>query len=223
MRTKTLLASIVLGASCAGLMQAQVYSSNAVGYVNKTFTPGFQSAANPLKGEGDTVTDLFGDSFPLDTVVWTIGASGGFERSDFGDPFGTGTGAWLPDVTLDPGTGFLVDLAGDADVTITFVGEVLQGALENNIAAGFTMQASQVPQALNLDDDDANFPAAEGDVVYVYVDDATGWSTPREYGDPFGLGTLSFTPAVTLDVAEGFLINTAEAKTWARTFSVNNP
>jgi hypothetical protein len=114
----------------------------------------------------------------------------------------------------------LVDLAGDANFTITFVGEVLQGDLVNPIPAGFSYRASQVPQALTLDVDDAggNFPAALGDFLYTFS--ATGWKA-ISYDDPFGLGA-DWSEPVNLDVAEGFLINTQEAKSWERTFSVNN-
>ena len=50
MRTKTLLLTAALSAAGIATSMAQVYSANAVGYVNKLIPTGFSMIANPVFG-----------------------------------------------------------------------------------------------------------------------------------------------------------------------------
>jgi hypothetical protein len=61
MRTKALLLAAAFAAAGVATSVAQVYSVNAVGYVNVTLPPGFSLVSNPLNaGTGNnTVSKLF--------------------------------------------------------------------------------------------------------------------------------------------------------------------
>jgi hypothetical protein len=50
-------------------------------------------------------------------------------------------------MTVVPGEGVFVKNPTQTNIVITFVGEVMTGALSNNITAGFQILSSQVPQA----------------------------------------------------------------------------
>ena len=59
MRTKTLLLSGVVAALSSASLMAQVYSLNAVGYINVTCPPGFSIIANQLNTGNNVITNLF--------------------------------------------------------------------------------------------------------------------------------------------------------------------
>jgi len=207
MRTKTLILTAVLSAAglATSLAQTPVYSQNAVGYVNKTFATGFTMVANPLKTSNDTVGSLF-PSVPLfvNFYKWN-GAS--FDIATFTP------GGWdLPNITLKPGEGGFINT--DTAFTNTFVGEVSQGSLSHAVPAGFSIQASEVPQAGTLD--------ALGLVLNTF-DNVYKWN-----GSSYTIYTVlpggGWDPAVpSVEVAESFFVNAATATTWNRTFSVNTP
>jgi hypothetical protein len=103
-------------------------------------------------------------------------------------------------------------------VTITTVGEVMQGALSNPVPSGFSIEASQVPQAGRLVTD-LGFPAADQDVIYQY-NATTGQYVVNTYDLS---GTGGWDPAEpTIAVGEGFWSRKGGAAgTWSRNFSVN--
>src|SRR5205823_7441370 len=59
MRTKALLLAAAFAAAGVATSMAQVYSVNAVGYVNVTVDSGFNMVANPLTAADNTVGNLF--------------------------------------------------------------------------------------------------------------------------------------------------------------------
>jgi hypothetical protein len=180
---------------------AQVFSVNAVGYVNVNAPQGFSMIANPLNNGGNKLSELL-PSVPLGTSVFKFNSTTSqFESSTF-------IAAWIPDLTLNPGEGAFINL--DAPTTLTFVGEVPQGELSNPIPAGFSIRASIVPQKGALDTV-LGFPGALGDTVYFFRGGAYASST--------FIGT--FVPAAEPNVGESFFVNKAEPATWTRTFSVN--
>jgi hypothetical protein len=209
MRTKTLLLTAALGAAGVASALAQVYSVNAVGYVNVTAKPGFNLLNNPLDaGANNTVKALMPADLPEGSIVYTYnGTTFRLNTYEFGE--------WTyPTDVLVPGTGFFLRMTGTADKTITFVGEVKQGTLTTPLIAGFNLVGSQVPQE-GLIQTILGFVPGEGDVVYNYS------STTGNYT----LGTFEFgiwdpqQPRV--GVGEGLWIRKIQAGNWTRTFSVN--
>jgi hypothetical protein len=162
MRTKTLLLTAALGA--VGLTSStaqQVFSVNAVGFVNVVVPPGFSMVANPLNAATNTVPALFA-GVPDGTTVYKFdGTSFLVNTLDLGE--------WgIPAQTLVPGEGAFIRNPGTAPFTVTFVGEVMQGSLSNPLPAGFSIKSSQVPQSAAVATV-LGFPAADGDTIYQFV------------------------------------------------------
>jgi hypothetical protein len=80
------------------------HGSNIVGYVNLTFQPGANWFANPLLADSDSLSSLI-PSAPDGTTVslWDPSADQFNTTSTFAD------GAWSANLTLDPGTGALLN------------------------------------------------------------------------------------------------------------------
>lgn len=233
MRTKALLLTAAVIAAGIGASQAQVYSVNAVGYVNLTLRPGYNLIGNPLNGTNNNINTLI-PTMPADSQVlrWS-GAAQSFTSIDtyfdVGDPAQNG---WYnanferSTTVINPGEGFFVRNAGAA-VTVTFVGEVPQGNLTNTVFHGYGFYSSIVPQSAGLQAA-MGFPAA-GDMIY------TRWSATNQayygsvtyfdVGDPAQNGWYdgNFNPAEPVPaVGEGFLIyNPSATRGWVRSFTVN--
>lgn len=205
MRTKTLLlTAAALGVAGTASLSAQVYSVNAVGYVNMTLAKGFNLIANPLKAADNSVKALM-PTVPEGTTIYKLKADGTYSINSF--EFGEWTN---PADTMVPGEGAFVNNPADP-VTVTFVGEVMQGALKNSIPKGFSIKSSMVPQSAQLDKELA-FPAAEGDTVYFWRNNNYSIHT-YEFGE--------FTPPPVPAVGEAFFVNKVAAVDWNRNFSVN--
>jgi hypothetical protein len=214
MRTKTLLLTAALSAAGIATSMAQVYSVNAVGYVNTPLVPGFNLISNPLDNKssanGNSVANLFGTQLPEDSIVYKF-ANGSFAGGTFQYSFGQWPAA-ASTTLVPPGEGVFVRVGSAA--TVTFVGDVPQGTLNNPIPAGFSIRASQVPQegtATAL-----GFPAAEDDIIYQFDSANQRYFTPSQ--NQFGTFVPPLRP---LKVGEAFFVRTAAAKTWTRTFNVN--
>jgi hypothetical protein len=216
MRTKTLLLTAALSAAGIATSMAQVYSVNAVGYVNTTLKAGFNLISNPLDAADDSIKTLFA-GVPNNTRVYKFNGTG----YDF-TTYSTVLGAWNPpavaDMTVTPGEGVFVRLpAGTPDHTVTFVGEVPQGAASNTqVPAGFSIRSSAVPQA-GLVSTDLQFPAGNNDRIYKW-NNATSQYTFATFS-----GVLNaWNPAEpTVGVGEAVFVRKTAAAPWTRNFSVN--
>jgi len=209
MRTKTLLVTAALGAAGVSSAIAQVYSVNAVGYVNVPVKKGFNLVANPLDaGAGNNTVAKLLTGVPDGTIVYTFTPAGGYSLNtlDFGE--------WTnPNEELAPGKGFFVFNSSAGDVTVTFVGEVKQGTLSTPLAAGYNLVASQVPQAGKISTD-LKLTPAEGDGVYTYAN-VGGYTIFT-----FDFGAWDPTEP-SIAVGEGVFVKKVAAGAWDRTFSVN--
>jgi hypothetical protein len=198
MRTKALLCAAAIAASAAASMAQNVYSLNIVGYVNVPINVGFNLIANPLDNGTNTLSTLFPNAAEGDNVY--IFSGGAFTSSGFS------FGSWSPDAKLLPGVGIFYQTTVKG--TNTFVGNVLTGNLTNNIAAGFSLVASQAPVSDTLAN--LNFPANEGDNVYYYRNGAYVSS-----GFSFGSWSPDLSPAI----GEAFWVQTSAARPWWRVFN----
>ena len=234
MRTKTLVLTAVLSVAGAAASFAQaVYSVNAVGYVNLTFTKsGFYIVANPLNNGNNQIGTVIPNP-PDSTTVFR------FNNGQFGDaPTFVVNAGWFNSTgpatdVLAPGEAFFLQLPAAATypVTLTFIGEVPQGtSITNPVtlrANAFSLLASQVPVSAGLlSTNIMQFPAADGDTVYLF-DGAT-----QQYRESFNYvaaagtwfnstGPTNPTPAV----AEGFWLfsGATTSRTWTRSFSTQTP
>jgi hypothetical protein len=212
MRTKTLLLTAVLGIAGAVSSSAQVYSVNAVGYVNVVIPRGFSMIANPLKAADNKISALI-PTAPAGTTIYKFNTTtGGYNSSSFDDL----DNAWLPDpnITLSPGDGAFIN--GVTQFTNTFVGEVMTGSLTNAMTAGFQIVSSQVPQEGRVDTV-LGFPPIPGAFIYQF-NNATGGYVSAQFDDLDN----AWLPAVpTLKVGEAFWVRLAAAANWTRTFNIN--
>jgi hypothetical protein len=222
MRTKTLLLTAALGAAGIATSMAQVYLVNAVGYVNKSIAKKAGAAltyamlANPLNGTNNVIGTVM--PTPPDGTLLFKFTGGAFEAPE---TYIDGIG-WDPGTAvLSPGEGFFVALdnavAPDPTV-ITFVGEVPQGTLVNNVPAGYSIKSSIVPQTGAVSTD-LGMVAPDGTLIFTWNVVNQSYDAPYTYID--GIGWDPADPVI--PVAEGFFIlnGGATAFDWTRDFSVN--
>jgi hypothetical protein len=214
MRTKTLLLTAALCAAGIATSKAQaVYSVNAVGYVNSALGKGFNLVSNPLDNkatDGNKIKNLFaslpagGQVFYFDGTKYSIAAVDEFTGAITGD---------AAETVLAPGNGVFVRV--DAPTTVTFVGEVPAGTLHNQITKGFSIKASQVPQAGKVSTD-LGFPKAAGDQIFVF--DTAGNKYNTSNVDEF---TGDWDAEPVLQVGQAVFVRTDTAKNWTRSFDIS--
>lgn len=209
MKIKSILAATLLAASAASAT-AQVYSVNAVGFVNVVFTNGFSIACNPLEGADNTIAALF-PAPPNGTSIFKFNAATGqFE----GGTFSRGSWGANATLTLVPGEGFFFRNPTSVNFTNTFVGNVKQGVLSTPLVAGFTLVGSQVPQS-GLVATDLGLVPSNGDTVFKFDAATQNYVINSFIRGAWGQGEPS------VSVGEGFFIKRAVSGTWSRTFQVS--
>ena len=210
MRTKTLLATAALAVAGVASSQAQVFSVNAVGYINLDIPVGFSMIANQLDNNGkNTVADLM-PTAPNSTVVYKFNGTG-YDQSSYDDLFGEWSN---PALALAPGEGAFI--RAQTAFKLTLVGEVKTGDLVNPLPAGFSIRSSIVPQAGKLVAD-LKFTPVNGDVVYQFKADGSGYNQ-SSWDDLFQEWSNG---EPTLRVGESFYLKKQAAGSWNRTFNVN--
>lgn len=190
-------------------MAQNVYSLNVVGYYNITVPANsFALIANQLNTTNNTLAALL-PSPPDGTQFYKFTGSGWNAYT-----FDALEGSWQPDgnVTLNPGEGGFIKNNTGSSMTITFVGEVLQGSLTNPIPAGYAVRSSMVPQAGTLPS--LAFPAEDGDQVFQF----TGSGYNAFTYDGLENAWTPSTPSVA--VGEAFFSRKAAAVNWVRNFTV---
>jgi hypothetical protein len=236
MRTKTLALSALLGmlGTAALVAQTNVYSLNAVGYVNVTFPAGTYTILTcPLICSPDnTLNSVLPDTNAQYKKALVYQYSGGaYTVTENGvgtgaDPSGWGGGG--ADVTLNPGQAVFFYNPTAADMQATFVGQVPQGSLTNALIPGYNLVGSIVPTSGDLPTNSitqlTNY--TKHDFVYTY-DPVAGYSGQDSVVAP-GNGSgynnqWTGGDPVTTNVTQGFWYfnNSAATNNWVETFSVN--
>jgi hypothetical protein len=176
MRTKALLGLAALAVGLSTSVAQNVYSLNVVGYVNVSLQANklhfLSLPVVPVDGNFNITNTIVLDNSQDFANIYTWAGTGWSTTTPtwFGTDLG-GTG-WAPSMVISNGVGFF--LASAANSTLTFVGQVPQGALAYNIPAGLSTLANQVPVS-------ANFPGAtvgnDFDNIYTWDLTGQGWST----------------------------------------------
>jgi hypothetical protein len=195
---------------------AQVFSVNAVGYVNKTIPAnGYAMVSNPLKAATNTVNALFtGVPDGFQVYVYTTGK--GYSTATYDELEGGFVGD-AASATVMPGQGVFVRNPTGNPVTVTFVGEVPQGNLVTPLVAGLQIVSSQVPQAGTPQE--LGYVGVVGDQIYQF-NSATQKYDVATFDDLEN----AFIPAPkTLDVGDAFFLQKTTAGSWTRNFNVNQP
>jgi hypothetical protein len=222
MRTKTLLLTAALGLLGAVSSFAQVYSVNAVGYVNKSIaTAGYLLVENPLNN-GNNQVDTILPGAPDGSII--SGWDGALQ--DFRDPLSSIGGAWFnvdfspATAVYAPGEGFFLYLAAD-NTTVTFIGDVPQGNLSNPLIAGYNLVGSQVPQSASFDVLGVSAVSSDGDLAQFWDVANQDYFQPVQFLSGQWYDT-NFNPvSPTPEVGEAFFLYRGAPGSWDRTFSVN--
>jgi hypothetical protein len=233
MRTKTLVLTALSSLSALGLMaqtSTNVYSLNAVGYINVTVPPGFAIVADQLWASGGNVisnvlNDANGAFDNITYFKWT-GTQFNYDTGD--STFGGWTGSGQTD-TLNPGEAVWINNPRTTNITITFVGTVPQGTNNLSLPAGFSLISSIVPQAGAVSTTLGFTNVNAGDTVFQWSQALNGGKGGYVDGSGdsvapgLGSGYLNeWSPnEPTIAVGEGFWYQATAAITWSRVFSVN--
>jgi hypothetical protein len=235
MRTKTLLLTAALSAAGLATSMAQVYSVNAVGYVNQTVPAnGLAILAIPLNGTNNNVN----------TTLWLPNGFDGTTMYRFDDlqqnyqnaitwfeGFGWAGDEFNP--VVNPGEGIWIQNTAAQALPITFVGEVPAGTLNNPIPGGNALKlaSSVVPKNLPLGRAGSaatlGFPSADSDNIFIFDPATQSYKEVYTYFDPPGVWA-SANPddpgpdGPTIAPGTGFWSQKVGAPaTWTQTFSVN--
>jgi hypothetical protein len=215
MRTKTLLLSAIAGVLSSASLMAQVYSLNAVGYINVVVPPGFSIIANQLNTTNNNISPLL-DSQLLDgnhSGVTLFKYNGGFSSYTVSSS-ATWSSTSVTNTTLNPGEATFINNPFSTNFTLTFVGTVLTGKLTNTLAQGFNLVSSITPQTGYLDTQLGLTPGA-GDIVFTYNN---GYSSDvYSSSGTWSVNGLAPVPAV----GQGFFYFSVAGENWVQNFSVN--
>jgi hypothetical protein len=228
MRTKSIILSAIVGALSSVSLMAQVYSLNAVGYINVTCPPGFSILANQLNTTNNNISPML-DSQLLDgnhdgVTIYKYDPVGGFDDILVvvqAGPVVSWQGS-ATNSTLNPGEAAFIFNPFSTNFNLTFVGTVPQGSLTNALSQNFNLVSAVVPQAAALDTSMGLKPTP-GDTVYFY-DSVLGYDAIYAY-TPGGwqVSNPSLPPSPTPNVGQGFFYYSAASGTtnWVNNFSVN--
>jgi hypothetical protein len=241
MRTKTLLLSSLLGAlgSVSVIAQTNVYSLNAVGYINVTLPVGYSIISVPLIASPDntigTLVNNAGSNYSGDTI-YTYNPASGFVL-DTAENVGNGSrgtttnaNGWAFGGTnvLAPGVGAWFDNASANPVTLTFVGTVPSGSLTNTLVTGFNLVGSILPTSGDLISNSlstlTNYNV--GDQVYTFsagaFSDFASGTNRGEGGHGYNLQWSALGDPTTTYVGQGFWYdNSGPTVNWVENFSVS--
>jgi hypothetical protein len=201
---------------------AQVFSVNAVGYVN-TVVPGGNKLAlisNPLDaGANNNIAALFTDAAKaaggLQVYKFIPGPNATYKIYSYDADFQEWDNPAAATDTVEPGGGVFVRNPGANPVTITFVGEVKQGTLNTTIPVGLSIVSSQVPQEGTLTD--LGFAPTGVDQIYQF-DPATQGYYIASYDPDFAEFDKPLKP---VKVGEAVFLKSEKGGTWTRSFTVN--
>jgi len=220
--------SALLGTLGSVSLMAQttnVYSLNAVGYINVTVEPGFNIISCPLQASPDNtintlLTNGSGAYKKFQFWKWSPATAG------YVEDIGSGSG-WLNKgvETLNPGEAGWLFNPGSSAVTVTFVGQVPTGTLSVPLVPGaFTMISSPLPTSGNIVTNTLmTFTnAVKKDQAWVWTETSGGTGI---YAESIATGAASWlggNDPVQGQVGGGFwyLNNSGSTNFWVENFSV---
>jgi hypothetical protein len=223
MRTKTMLLSALLGGLGSVSLMAQstnVYSLNAVGYINVTVQPGFNIVSCPLWASPDNSINTLltnGTGTYKKWQFWAFSPASGYVE-ELGSATGWSKGGTN---TLNPGQAAWIFNPGTSASNLTFVGTVPSGSLTNTLVHNsFNLVSSYLPTSGDIvtntlmnfttgtkKDQAWIFTAGTGGGYVEHLNSGAAWSQ----GDP-----------VQANVGGGFWYFNAQAtnNNWIENFSV---
>jgi len=231
MRTKTMLLSALLGTLGSVSLMAQstnVYSLNAVGYINVALAPGFTILSCPLICSPDNTLNTVMPNTTGQFKGWSVYFSTpgqGYTQIETGAKTSWQLGGTN---TINPGSAVFVQNTTGSTVTLTLVGTVPQVGnynMTNTLPAGFSLVGSIVPTSGDLSTNPITAitnSAIKGDVIYVN-DPVAGYASPGGIYTAAKNGAWVGGEPVVPNVGEGFFYQNLSGATesWVENFSVN--
>jgi hypothetical protein len=239
MRTKTLALSALLGLIGGAAAIAQnVYSVNAVGYINLTFPANTYTILTcPLIcSPNNAISNILNDQNKAYKGAKVYGfANGNYTVTESGVATGFDPSGWANggnDIILNPGSAAFFYNSTTAAMSATFVGTVPQNGtynMTNALNPGFNLVGSIVPASGDLSTNPITqlTNIFKHDFVYTYDPNAGGYSGKDIVGGPgsgsgynnvWGLGD----PQIN-QVGYGFFYwnNQATNNPWVENFTIN--
>jgi hypothetical protein len=226
MKTLTLLFSIlvaqVLGRASFGQNEPPV---NAVGYLNVTVKPGYSMISNPLVATDNSVGALFRNfqgGAPDGTTIYKL-VNGNFVVASWVESENRFIPEEAANMTLVPGEGVFIFLAGAVDRVLTFVGAIPNGELCVHIPTGFSIVSAPGPFTMNPAQTLFVFPPTppRSLTMYRYSPTLRNYTAYTYFGDLF----TEWSPALpTLPVGEAvWVYNVGPAFDSCNTYRLNTP
>lgn len=197
-------AAVGIGTAISALAAGEVYSVNVVGYATVTNLPSkFNLIAPPLKNGSNILNQIFTNLPPYSAVyLW----QDGWTYFSYDPDYGLNDGAVVADyIGLNPGQCcfFYYDQA-TTNFPLTFVGEVVQGVISNNIPENkLTFMSMPIPVTTSLTNAALNFPSAPYDTIYKW-DPNVGWAV-FSYDPDYGWNDGAQQIDMNFQIGEGFL------------------
>jgi hypothetical protein len=208
MRTKTIILSTLLGAigSVSVMAQTNVYSLNAVGYVNVTIPPQWSILTCPLISSPDNTLNTLlpntnnqyggpaangNPAFHTSVYAFSGGVFTTIETAVSTNLNATGWQGGGADISLTPGSAVFVFNPLSSNEVATWVGTVPTGSLTNALIPGWNLVGSIVPASgdivtnsitdfTNAHKQDTFYPydpVAQQFDIYTYTPGLGGWTT----------------------------------------------
>jgi autotransporter-associated beta strand protein len=195
-----------------------VTSLNVLGYINLYLTNGNNYVANQLDFDGtgtnNSIATVLSTNCPDGTVVFRLNPSSGYTD---GVTFLSGVGWYSasgktndPTILLNPGEGFVIQALQPTNIIL--VGNLLQGGL-NFVPAGFSLKANMYPFAGGLQTD-LGFVPVLNDSVWRGNPSVPAFAKYTYSYNPITHITKWNPPEPSLNVGEGFFVETSAARWW---------
>jgi hypothetical protein len=213
--------------------QTNVYSINAVGYINLTVPVGYSIVACQLLTGTNTIANLFNNSPTGPTPgLWNGSkvlkynkATGHYDQNDIASS--SYSSGWIGGgtITVNPGEAIWFDNGTGSSKTVTFVGTVPQGTNTVAISTGYQMISSPVPFSGDLVTNMGFTNYANASKVLTF--DNPGDQHYTTYLVDLSSGTQGYmnqwdSPDPVLAVGQGFWYSSGNGPTpWVQVFSIN--
>jgi len=200
---------------------SQGHADTAVGFYRLT-APGRDSMGNGGFGlvaiqlenpVNNKISTLF-SGVSSNTYIMPMNVGGTFSTNMF-----NGTTWTDPNAVLAPGAAVFVRNPSSNTMTLSFFGTIPQGTLANSTPAGYSLYASQVPEASSMLR--IGYPGNEGDAVYEWNGVSQEYCCNINYvsGDWYDEFFTALDPG-SFAIGDGFLLNATASQSWVRNFSV---
>jgi len=243
MRTKTLILSGLLAALSGASALAQVYSLNAVGYINVLVPNGWSIITDPLyavnQQTSQTIDQILGPTFlnggattpdpyaGIAVISWDAAPGAQYYYSTL---FVTQTPGFAPAWSIPSvatGTSFNPGQAlwiynPNAEFTLTFVGTVPQGTVTNILQPKWNLVGPIVPIVGPMDSSLGLVPTPGDALCSYFNNNVSQFFNTTDFATASNPTTWSLSAAPTLALGQGlFYYNNGPAATnWVTTFSI---